>query len=203
MGGTARVYTTADIAHGPVHLFSDVATPASGAELVIDVTGGYPSPDATANPSAVHWGLTTGGAELLYKPTTQMSEADELTSPYRTSLVSEEVVISPKGVLRVGQDFTLLSEAILGGTLSTPSGKKKVDIGGLTTVTMRTFLAIWAQYEDSTKYCYWLLYSAFNDNGLALTLSRKADASSDLAWRGFSVSSRTVGQQICQIVKTT
>lgn len=203
MAGIPVVYTTADIAHGPVHIFTGVAVPAVNAELVIDVTAGYPSPDGTANPSTVHWGLSQGGAELLYKATTQPSEADELTSPYRTALASEEVVISPKGILRVGQDFTLLSQAILGGTLTTPSGKKKVDIGGLTSVTYRTVLAIWAQFEDPTKYCYWLLYSAYNDNGLALTLSRKSDASSDMAWRGFAVASRTAGQQVCQIVKTT
>jgi hypothetical protein len=203
MAGTPVVYTTAHIARGPVHIFTDVATPAAGAEVTIDVTAGYPSPDATANPSAVHWGLSLGGADLLIKPATEMSEADELTTPYRSSLVGEEAVISPKGILRVGQDFTLMNKALVGSTLSTPSGKKKITGGGLSTITYRTVLAIWAQPEDTTKYEYMLLYSAFNDNGLALTLSRKTDASSDMAWRGFAVSSRAAGDQLYQVVQST
>lgn len=203
MAGTPVNYTVADIARGPVHIFTDVATPAVGAELTIDVTSGYPSPDATANPNAKHWGLSTGGAELLYRPSTQMSEADELTTPYRSSLVGEEIVISPKGVLRVGQDFDLMGRAMLGSTVSTPTGKKKIILGGLTALTFRTVLAIWSQPEAPTLYQYWLLYYAINDAGLALTLSRKTDASSDLAFRGFAVASRAAGDQVAQIVKST
>jgi hypothetical protein len=203
VAGTALDYTTADIARGPVYIFTDVAVPAGGAELVIDVTGGLPTPDATANSSAVHWGLSTGGADLLYKPSSAMSEADELTTPYRSALVGEEVVISPKGNLQVGQNLTLMSKAMAGATLSTPSGKKKITLGGLTSITFRTVLAIWATPETANKYEYWLLYSAFNDNGLAQTLSRKSDASSDMAWRGFAISSRYCRRPSAQIVRLT
>lgn len=203
MAGTPVVYTIADIARGPVHIFTDVATPAVGSEVTIDVTANYPSPDATANPNAVHWGLSQGGAELLYRPSTQAAEADELTTPYRTSLVGEELVISPKGLLRVGQDTTLMNKAMIGSTLTTPATKTKLSFGGLTTVTYRTVLAIWSQPESLTKYVYWLLYYAINDAGLALTLSRKTDASADIAFRGFAISSRSAGNQVGEIVKLT
>jgi hypothetical protein len=132
-----------------------------------------------------------------------MSESDELGTPYRAGIAGEEMTISPKGILRVGQDFDLMNRAMIGSTLSTPTGKKKLTGGGLTTITMRTVLAIWAKYDDTTKYMYWLLYSAFNDAGLALTLSRKSDASADLAFRGFAVASRAAGDQLYQIVGTT
>lgn len=203
MAGLPRVYTIADIARGPVDIWTDVATPAVGSEVTIDVTGNYASPDGTANPSAVHWGLSLGGAELLYRPSTQMAEADELTTPYRTSLVSEEMVISPKGNLRVGQDTTLMNKAMIGSTLTTPSLKTKLAFGGLSTITYRTVMAIWSQPEAPTKYVYWLLYYAINDAGLALSLSRKTDASADLAFRGFAISTRTAGNQVGEIVKLT
>lgn len=203
MAGTPVVYTIADIARGPVHIFTDVATPAAASEVTIDVTANYPSPDATANPNAVHWGLSQGGAELLYRPSTQMAEADELTTPYRTSLVGEEMVISPKGLLRIGQDTTLMNKAMIGSTLSTPATKTKLTVGGLSTLTYRTVLAIWSQPEAPTKYVYWLLYYAVNDAGLAFTLSRKTDSSADVAFRGFAISSRANGDQVGQIVKLT
>lgn len=203
MAGTARNYTIADIARGPIDIFTDVATPTVGAEVVIDVTAGYASPDATANPNAVHWGLSQGGAELLYRPSTQAAEADELTTPYRTSLVGEEMVISPKGLLRVGQDTTLMNKAMIGSTLTTPATKTKLAFGGLSTLTYRTVLAIWSQPEAPTKYVYWLLYYAINDAGLAFTLSRKTDASADIAFRGFAISSRSAGNQVGEIVKLT
>jgi hypothetical protein len=59
MAGTPLNYTVADIARGPVYIFTDVATPAVNAELVIDVSSGIPTPDATANPNAKHLGALT------------------------------------------------------------------------------------------------------------------------------------------------
>lgn len=200
MAGTALNYSTAAIARGPVNIWLNVAAPAAGAEVVID--SATLTPDATANPNARHLGMTTGGAALLHKPSTQMREADELSTAYGAILSGEEMTISPKGALQVGQDFDLMATLMLGATLTAPTGKKKITGGGLSTLSLFTVLAIWAQPEAPTKYEYWLLYSAFNDAGLAFTLSRKTDASSDLSFRGFAVAGRPLGDNLYQIVKT-
>lgn len=203
MAGTPINYSILDITRGPVNIFTNVAVPAANAEVVIDSTGNVHTPDATANPSAIHIGLSKDGADLLYKPTTENQMADELTSPYRSSLTDEEIMISPKGNLQIGQNLTLTVKQMLGGTLSAPALKSKITAGGLSALTYFSVLAIWAQPEAPTKYMYWLLYRAFNDSGLAMTISRKSDASSDLAFRGFADSSRAAGDQILQIVRLT
>jgi len=206
MPGTALNYTVAQIIRGPVNVFLDVASPAAGAELTIDSTDNIHTPDATANPSAVALGLFTGGMEVRIGQTFEHAEADQLTSAYRSAISADEVVLSPRGALQFGGGatrFTNTAKLLQGVTASTPTGKRKLTGGGLTTVTYRTVLAIWAQAEDPTKYEYILLYRAFNDAGLAFTLSRKTDASSDLAFRGFADSSRTAGDQIYQWVFKT
>lgn len=203
VGPTARTYTVGDITHGPVDIWFDVAAPGAAAELTIDVTGGVATPETVANPNAYHMGLSEGGASLLYKPTLQHVMADELTSPYRSILESEEIVISPKGALQLGQNLTMLSKVAVGATLSAPSGKSKVTFGGNTVITFRTVLAIWMQADSTTKYMYWLLYRAFNDQGVAMDLSRKKDASSDYAFRGFADPARAALDQTLQIVKLT
>lgn len=203
MAGTARTYTIADIARGPVDIWLDVAAPAGGAEATIDSTSNVHTPDGTANPNAYHLGMSVGGASLLIKPSTENFMADELTSPYRSAIAEEEVVISPKGALQIGQNMTLMSKLVLGSTLSTPSGKQALKGGGLSTITYRTVLAIWAHPEDATKYMYWLLYRSYNDAGVALEISRKIDASADIAFRGFSDPARAAGDMIYQVVKKT
>lgn len=206
MAGTARDYSTAKIIKGPVDIWLDVAAPAAGAEVVIDSTSNVHTPDATANPSAVHLGLTTGGLSVLMRPGVANNEADELTSPYRSILQSEEIVLSPKGALQFtggSSRLDITSKLLLGSTASTPTGKRKLTGGGLTTITFRTVMAIWQTPEDASKYEYILLYRSFNDAGLAFDLSRKSDAASDLAFRGFSDTSRAAGDQIYQwVVKT-
>lgn len=206
MAGTGLGYAVADIIRGPVHIFLDVAAPAAGAEVTIDSTSNVHTPDATANPSAVGLGLFTGGMEVRIAQSFEHAEADQLTSPYRSAIASDEVVLSPKGVLQFGggaSRFAHTAKLLQGVTATTPSGKRALKGGGLTTVTYRTVMAIWAQPEDATKYEYILLYRAFNDTGLAFTLSRKTDASSDLAFRGFADSSRTAGDMIYQWVSKT
>lgn len=202
---TARTYTVADITHGPVDIWLDVAAPGAAALATIDVnvTTGVATPDATANPNAYHLGLSTGGAELMYKPTTQQVMADELTSPYRSILEAEEVVISPKGALQLGQSPTRASKVMPGAILTAPGTGDKITVGGSQTITYRTVMALWMQADSLTKYNYWLLYKSFNDAGLALQLNRKADAAADLAFRGFADPARTQGDQILQWFKLT
>jgi hypothetical protein len=204
MAGTTLNYSTAQVTKGPVNFFLDVAAPS--AEMTVDSTNNIHTPDATENSSAIHLGMTMGGMDVLYRPSTANSEADELTAPYRSILTAEEVVLSPKGALQFSggaSRLTLASKLMVGATASTPSGKRKITVGGLTAVTYHVVCAIWANAEDPTKYEYILLYKSFNDAGLAFTLSRKADASSDLAFRGFADTSRSIGDQVMQwVVKT-
>lgn len=203
MTATARTYTVADITHGPVDIWLDVAAPGAAALSVIDVTAGVATPEGVANPNAYHLGLSTGGAELMYKPTTQQVMADELTSPYRSILEAEEVVISPKGTLQTGQNLTRASKVMVGATLTAPGTGDKITVGGNQAITYRTVMALWMQADSLTKYNYWLLYKSFNDTGLALQLNRKADAATDLAFRGFADPARTAGDQIMQWFKLT
>lgn len=210
MAGFTRLYTVAEVIKGPVDFYMNVATPAANAELTIDSTNNIHTPETVANPSTVHLGMTTGGCSVLIRPSTENTSSDELTAPYRSLLTDEEVVLSPKGSLQFsgagttgGTRLTIANQLLIGSTASTPTGKRKLTGGGLSTITFRTVLAIWANAEDATKYEYILLYRSFNDAGLAFDLTRRGDASSDLAFRGFADSSRAAGDQIYQwVVKT-
>jgi hypothetical protein len=206
MAGTARRYSTAEVIKGPVDIWLDVAAPAAGAEATIDTTSNVHTPDATASPSAIHLGMTKGGLSVLMRPSTANSDSDEISAPYRSILSAEEIVLSPKGSLQFSggaSRLALANKLLLGSTASTPSGKRKLTGGGLSTITFMTVLAIWASAEDASKYEYIMLYRSFNDAGLAFDLSRLTDASSDLAFRGFSDVSRAAGDQIYQwVIKT-
>ena len=206
MPATPLNYTVTDIIRGPVNFFLGVAAPASGAELTVDSTNNVHTPDLTNSPNAVSLGMFTGGMEVRVGQSFEHANADQLTSPYRSAIDADEVVLSPKGVLQFAGGaarFDLASKILQGVTVSTPTGKRKMTWGGLTTVTYQTVVAIWAQPEAPTKYEYLLLYRAFNDSGLAFTISRKTDASSDLAFRGFADASRAAGDQIAQWVAKT
>ena len=206
MPGTSLGYAVADIIRGPVHIFLDVAAPSGDTEVTIDSTSNVHTPDATANPSAVSLGMFAGGMEVRIAQTFEHAEADQLTSPYRSSIAADEVVLSPKGVLQFAggaSRFAHAAKLLQGVTASTPSGKRKLKGGGLTAITYRTVMAIWALPEDATKYEYILLYRSFNDTGLAFEISRKTDSRSDLAFRGFADSGRTAGDQVYQWVSKT
>ena len=68
MAGTAKTYTSSQIILGPADVWLSVAVPSAASRMTLFSDG---TPDAIANPSAVHLGLTAAGTTFEYKPESQ------------------------------------------------------------------------------------------------------------------------------------
>lgn len=203
MAGTAKSYDSTKIILGPGDLWAKVSVPSAGARMTLYTDG---TPDATANTTAKHVGMTKAGCEVSYKPSTADFEADELTSPFLSRLITEELAI--KGEMFQVFDFALLYAMTVGGTYntntSTTSGYEELTIGGLSAITTYSIALIAPDINaPTTKWVTVQLYKSYNSAGWNFTVTRKQPASLPFEFKGLSVATRTAGDQVGNIFKNT
>lgn len=194
MAGTATNQDVTKITRGPGKVWVNLAIPSAGARLTLYTDG---TPDATANPSAKQLGLTRAGTKVSIKNGVTKNEADELTSPYRTILASDDM--SLEGEWLQLEDFALLKVMTPNGTFSTASGYEQITVGGLTVipaVAQPSVALIWPSAADATKFCVGHLYQGQNSGGLEFTINRKTDAGANFKFEGQSIASRAAGDQV-------
>lgn len=191
MAGTAKSYDSTKIVIGPADLWVKVAVPAASGRLTLftDLT-----PDATANPSCYHAGMTKDGCEVTYKPTVAKFECDELTAPYFTRLITESLSI--KGTLLQFNWAKIIADATVGGTYSTSTGYEQVIMGGLSSVSTYSVALIGPESNDATKAWVVQLYKTYNDDGWVTKTSRKAPSELPITFPALAVSTRATGDQI-------
>lgn len=200
MAGTALNWNTINIPRGKrVMLFGKVAAPGAGARITLATDG---TPDATANPNAIPLGRTVDGAELQYATTLQNRNSDEFDAPFDTSIEIVEGIISCN--LMLTADMDVMNIIMPGTTKTTGTGYEQLTAGGLSSVTKISVVAICEMPEDSTKFLVFHLYSAVNNQKLAWRLRHSSNAigSTPVAFQGYSVSSRAVGDQVLSYWKT-
>ncbi|HEY6244544.1 MAG TPA: hypothetical protein VIX17_11380 [Pyrinomonadaceae bacterium] len=197
MAGTAKNYQVSMVEIGPGDIWLNVAVPGAGARITLATDG---TPDATANPSCVHLGMTTEGAKLIYTPNITEYESDEQTSPIIVQNVKE--VLGIQGNMIQTLDTSLLNYLIAGGTRSTGSGYEEVALGGKQTVATFTVAYIAPVYNDTTKFLVYNLYKSYNKSGFNMDVSRKKMSSIAFDFQGISISSRAAGDQTGKIWKS-
>lgn len=201
MAGTAKSYDGTKIIIGPADVWLNVALPATGSRLTVaaDLT-----PDATANPNAIHLGMTKSGTVFEIKPEVQNFGSDELTGFHRSRLVAEVATI--KGDFLEVFDFNILEKMTLGATktinTSTTSGYHEIAGGGLSTIATYPIAIIGPDIETPTLYWVIQLYRSFNKSGLAFNVTRKEQSSSPFEFEGQSVTTRPAGDQIYKYHKS-
>lgn len=198
MAGAAKSYDATKIVLGPSDLWLNVAVPSAGARLTVALSAaGQPTPDATANASAIHLGMTAAGCTFEYKPEVQDFNSDELTFPHLSRIITEAATL--KGEFLQVFDWSVLEKMTVGGTkssnTSTTSGYDSLTIGGLSDVSTFPIALIGPDISAPTKYWVIQLYKTYNAAGLAFGVTRKDQVKSPFEFRGLGITSRTVGDQ--------
>lgn len=197
MAGTAKSYDATKIILGPGDLWLNVAVPSAGARITLFTDG---TPDATANPSAKHLGMTKEGCEVSYKPATEDFTADEITAPFLSRILGE--VLSIKGDMWQVFDWALLAKMTVGGTYNTATGYEELTIGGLSAVSTYAIALVAPDINNpTTKFVVAQLYKAFNKEGFTFRITRQSPASLPFNFEGQAVATRVNGDMIGNVWK--
>lgn len=198
MAGTATAWRTANVAQNFGYLWRGCAVPGAGARPTLHTDG---TPDATANPSAVHMGATKGGSKVMIKSTQIKFNVDEFRAPIITNIDTIEMGISAElvGVT----EMQLMAYLLPGvGTRATSSGYDYVTIGSKA-IAYDCQLLVFPLIEDTTKFGWFMLYNGLNDTGVEWAIARKELGFTPVSLVGYEVTSRaatdTLGQYGKQI----
>jgi hypothetical protein len=193
MAGTATNYQPTLIRAGSIaQVWGNLAIPAAGARLTLDTDG---TPDATANPSAVHLGMTEAGAMFKVKPTFQKFLADEFASPVKNQMDALEATIEA-AFLQI-MDEKLLQVLTVGfGTYATDTGYKEVALG-IAAQTYTSLALIFPTEADKTKFGVFHLYKTNNTGGLdSIDMSRKKMSSAKAVFEGLAIPGRAATDSV-------
>lgn len=193
--GTAKNYTSVDVPQGPADVWFDVALPGAAATVTLHTDG---TPEATANPSALHLGKLKDGVKVTYKPKLVPFSSDESGTPYRIALESDSIELA--GSWLQLQNSTLLLRMMPSATKTTGSGFERLTVGGMTAaLPYYVVTLIWQKPETAGKYVALVIYKAINMDGLAFSVTKKAPSESTFNLSGLNVDTRAVGDQLFQI----
>lgn len=195
MAGTSKNYNGNQIVLGPSDLWLNVAVPNAASRLTLDADG---TPDNTANPDAIHLGMTAGGVTFEYMPEIQDFTSDELTAPHMSRIISEKA--SLKGEFLQVFNWNLLAKMTVGGTrnvnTNTSTGYEELTMGGVSTVSTFSVALIGPDISGSGQYWVVQLYKTFNKSGFTFAVTRKDQSRAPFEFSGLAVTTRAVGDQI-------
>lgn len=195
MPGTARNYNQNQIILGPSDVWLNVAVPSAASRLTLDADG---TPDATANPNAIHLGMTVGGTTFEYVPEVQDFTSDELTAPHLSRIISERLTL--KGEFLQVFNWQLLASMTVGGTrnvnTNTSTGYEELTIGGQSTISTYSIALIGQDIQGTNQYWVVQLYRSFNRAGFNFTVTRKDQSRAAFEFNGMAITSRATGDQI-------
>ena len=194
MAAATKNYNANQIILGPSDIWLDVAVPAASSRMTL--TSG--TPDTTANPNAIHLGMTAAGTTFEYKPEIQEFTSDELTAPHMSRIISESCTI--KGEFLQVFNWALLEKMTVGGTknvnTNTSTGYEELTMGGLSTVSTYSIALIGQDISGTSEYWVIQLYKTYNKAGFNFSVTRKDQSKAAFEFMGLAVPGRAVGDQI-------
>jgi len=187
MAGSATNYDILTIPQGVIaQVWTGLAVPSAGARMSLFTDG---TPDATANPSAIHLGYTDSGLTVSATESTTDFFVDELPAPSGSGL--DSLTVSIAGTLVQVNDEDVMK--VLGanfGTYSTAAGYKQFQIGFKTSISYTSSAVIYPSPQDATKFAVFHLYSSRNTSGFTFSLGRKTRAGTPFTLAGYGIGSR-------------
>ncbi len=185
MAGTAVSWKGTALAAKDGQLWGQLATPGASARLTLDTDG---TPDATANASAFHYGITKAGAKLSIKVGYIKHKADEFRGPIHTIVDSLDMMIAAS--LLAVTDLDVVKNVLAGvGTYSTASGYKQVTVGSLA-IAYQSIACIFPLVEDTTKWGIFNIYKSINESGIEWDQGRTALGEMPVVFSGYEVTTR-------------
>lgn len=193
MAGTSKNYNANQVVLGPSDVWLNVAVPSAGSRMTLHTDG---TPDSTANPNAVHLGMTAAGVTFEYKPDIQDFTSDELTAPHISRIISEACTL--KGEFLQVFNWALLEKMTVGGTKNTSASPayEELTIGGLSTISTYSVALIGPDISGSSEYWCIQLYKTYNKAGFNFTVTRKDQSKAAFEFHGLAIPSRASGDQI-------
>lgn len=191
MAATPDNFSNQTIVIGPGKLYADLAIPGPGGRLILDPATG--TPDSTQNPNAKHIGYTQEGTEAAIRPEVTNFFADETSFPI-VSRVQQEVVSISGTFLQVA-DMDVQEIMNPTATRTTIPGVDGLHFGGSGVIGYTCVAVIFPLEEDPAKYGWVQLYEAFNDQGIAMRVTRTNLAASPFAFQGRAIGTRPLGDQ--------
>lgn len=192
MAGTTDTWRVAYMSALPGKLYRGVAIPSAGAVISLHTDG---TPDATANPNAVHLGGTKAGAKVMIKPKYDNFSIDEFRAPVITNVGGVEMAISAE--LAAVNDTNLLAWALPGvGTRSTTASTSEQIKIGAKDIAYDSVCLIFPLKEDPTKFGWFHIYSGINMEGVSWGITRTEPGFTPINFLGFEVTTRAVGDTV-------
>jgi len=192
MAGTAKNYDSTTITLGFADLWYDVAVPTAGNRLTLDADG---TPDATANPDAVHLGHTSEGSTLTINFAKTDYFVDETPFPVKTSIDSSTVELTGNLVQVFDED--VLTALMAGfGTYDTDTGYKELTLGTKAALPYAAVALIGTTPMDDTKRFVVHLYDALNTAGLAVQFGSKVRGQTPFTFSAKAITSRTAADSL-------
>jgi hypothetical protein len=152
------------------------------------------TPDATANPTAFHFGATKAGAKLMIKGTFKKFSVDEFRAPIVTNVDAIEMGIAAE---LVGiTDMDVMKNLLPGvGSYSTASGYKQITVGSIA-IVYQSVANIFPLIEDTTKYGIFNVYKSLNDNGVEWAQSRVELGFTPANFVGYEITTRAAADTL-------
>lgn len=197
MAGTAKNYSSTNLMIGPGDSWGNLAIPGSGARITIHTDG---TPESVANPSAKHVGHTDQGAKAMYTNEIERFEVDEQTAPVLSRILSESLSI--EGAFMQGADYDIMDMFIMGAAKTSASGYEQIALGGNTSITAMSFALIAPTVASASYFHIINIYSAYNELGVEINITRRDLARIPFKMSGLQISSRTQGDRLGSIWKT-
>lgn len=186
MAGTAPSWRTTALAQNPGQLWGSLAIPSAAANLTLFSDG---TPDATANPTAFHYGATKAGSKLMIKSTQTKFYVDEFRGPIVTNIDSIEMGISAE--LVAVTDMDVVTKLLPGvGTYNTSAGVFKEVRVGIKAIAYESVALIFPLIENTAKFGIFNMYSALNDVGVEWAQSRKELGFMPVSFVGYEITTR-------------
>lgn len=192
MAGTATNYDpTVIVVDTVAQIWAGLAVPAASARLSLHTDG---TPDATANPNAIHLGHTKEGSKITIVSSLAKHFADEEAVPIKATVDVTDMSIEGE-FLQVLDDDVLKKLTAPFGTYATASGYKQWTIGRKT-LTYDSVAMIWPTPADATKFAVAHIYNGINEAGLSFQISRKGMASAPFKFVAYAITSRAAADAV-------
>lgn len=199
---TPRLYSASKIQRGAADLWLGLVAPASGTHVITLATDG--SPDATTNPAAVHAGLLSVPSVLTYTPKLDFEMVDQDTGPVAAFLNTEDAVIEVE-LAETEYDRVMALCVPAGGGFKNTTVSEGVTFGAGANipVTPLCIAAIAKSADPLFGFAVALLYKAVPAAAVKLTFGRTKSAVCQVQFKGLSDLTRTAGDRIGSVYKTT
>jgi hypothetical protein len=197
MAGTAINYRGDYISVDAPELWGQLAIPGTGARMTLHTDG---TPDATAHPSAFHYGYTAEGLDYSIAPSVIKHRADQTAYPIAVRMTEADMMLA--GSLLAVQDMDVIKNLLLGlATYSTASGYKQntIDVGA---ITYQSVAAIEPTFEDPTKFTVFQIYRTLNEAGVKWSAGRTKRSETPFTFSAIAISTRAAGDRVGNYWKT-